>query len=80
MASRRSEPRTATFSFDLGKPLKQGFLLKQGQIHKAFKSRFFVLYPGFLVYYSDQSKWKFDLTKGQTLGVSWSQAWLASLL
>ncbi len=66
----RIAPRSSTFAFDLKKPLKQGFLLKQGQLHRAFKNRFFVLYPGFLVYYADQNKWKFDLTKGETLGVS----------
>ncbi len=44
--------------------------MKQGALHKAFKYRFFVLYPGFLVYYDTENKWKVDLAKGETLGVS----------
>ena len=62
--------RRGTFAFDLSRPLKKGTLLKQGGIHKAFKHRFFVLYPGFLVYYDDATKWKLDMTRGETLGVS----------
>ncbi len=65
MAARRS-----TFAFDLSKPVKRGSLLKQGALHRAFKAREFVLYPGFLVYYENESKWRLDLTKGETLGVS----------
>jgi len=66
--------RRGTFAFDLSKPLKKGMLLKQGQLHKAFKHRFFVLYPGFLVYYDDMSRWKLDITRGETLGVSYITA------
>ena len=66
-----SSARRGTFAFDLSKPLKKGTLLKQGQLHKAFKYRYFVLYPGFLVYYDDMKKWKLDITRGETLGVSW---------
>ena len=66
----KAAPKSGTFAFDLSKPLRRGYLLKQGQLHKAFKSRFFVLYPGFVVYYADEQKWRFDLTKGETLGVS----------
>lgn len=57
------------FAFELSKPTKRGTLMKQGSLHKAFKYRFFVLYPGFLVYYETETKWKTDLAKGQTLGV-----------
>lgn len=64
--------RRGTFAFDLSKPLLKGTLLKQGALHKAFKSREFVVYPGFLVYYDNESKWRLDLTKGETLGVSLS--------
>ena len=67
-----TQARRGTFAFDLSKPQKKGILLKQGQRHKAFKHRLFVLYPGFLVYYEDETKWRFDLTKGETLGVSLS--------
>lgn len=62
--------RKGTFSFDLSKPLKRGQLLKQGAFHKAFKYREFIIYPGFMVYYENENKWKLDLTKGETLGVS----------
>lgn len=62
--------RKSTFAFDLSKPLKKGTLLKQGAVHRAFKYRYFVVYPAFLVYYDNESKWKLDLTKGETLGVS----------
>ena len=61
--------RRGTFGFDLSKPMKKGTLLKQGQFHRAFKFRFFVLYPGFLVYYGEEQKWKLDITRGETLQV-----------
>ena len=64
--------RRGTFAFDLSHPAKKGVLLKQGAFHKAFKYRFFLVYPGFLVYYEQESKWLLDLTKGETLGVSQS--------
>lgn len=63
-------PRRGTFAFDLSRPLKRGILFKQGAFHKAFKNRDFILYPGFLVYYENENKWRLDLTKGETLGVS----------
>lgn len=66
------QPRRGTFAFDLTKPLKHGILMKQGAFHKAFKNREFVLYPGFLVYYDNESTWRLDLTKKETLGVSGS--------
>lgn len=61
--------RRSTFAFDVAKPLKKGALLKQGAVNKSFKTREFVLYPGFLVYYDSDSKWRLDLLKGETLGV-----------
>lgn len=60
--------RRGTFAFDLSKPVKKAMMLKQGHFHRAFKHRFFVLYPGFLVYYSDENRWATDITKGETLG------------
>ncbi len=63
-----AQPKTK-FSFDVDKPLKNGFLRKQGYSLKHFKERFFVLYPNFLVYYEEVSKWQFDKTVGG-LGVS----------
>lgn len=69
--------RKSTFAFDLSKPLKKGTLLKQGALHKAFKHREFIIYPGFMVYYENESKWKLDLTKGETLGVSEVASFLA---
>ena len=65
------------FGFDLNKPLRGGWLLKQGGSHKAFKKRFFVLYPGFLIYYSSPDKYKYDVARS-TLAVSRLQgAWSA---
>lgn len=58
------------FVFDLRKPIMTGTMLKQGGFHKAFKERYFVLYPGFLVYYDEQTTWHYDLQRGETLGVS----------
>ena len=71
--------RRGTFAFDLSQPLKRGTLLKQGAFHKAFKYRYFVLYPGFLVYYDDSQKWKLDVTKGNTLGVGAALTQLCSV-
>lgn len=65
-----ASPRRGAFAFDLSSPNKKGVLMKQGQYHKAFKHRFFVLYPGFLVYYDDETRWRLDVAKGDTLGVS----------
>ena len=62
--------RRGTFAFDLSKPSRKGMMLKQGHYHKAFKHRFFVLYSGFLVYYDDEQRWKYDITRGETLAVS----------
>jgi hypothetical protein len=57
------------FAFDLAKPLMRGPLQKQGEILGViYKQRYFVLYPGFLVYYDDKDTWKYDLQRGQTLG------------
>lgn len=63
-----AQPKTK-FSFNESEPLKYGFLKKQGEKLKIMKERFFVLYPNFLVYYTDATKWKFDKTVGG-LGVS----------
>ena len=57
------------FTFSLGTPLLKGNLLKQGGFGKLFKKRYFVLYPGFLVYYNDVVAWKTDVARGDTLGV-----------
>ena len=39
-------------------------MYKQGALHKAFKKRYFVLYPGDLVCYSDETKYRSDMAKG----------------
>lgn len=62
-------PQRRKFAFDLRKPILKGTILKQGGLHRAFKQRFFILYPGFLVYYDDAQKWQYDLQRGETLGV-----------
>ena len=59
------------FAFDLNKPIMTGYLGKQGELFGVtFKQTFFILYPGFLVYYSDKDTWRYDLQRGETLGVS----------
>lgn len=58
-----AQPKTK-FTFDESKPIKNGFLDKQGEKLKSMKKRFFVLYPNFLVYYADIDKWQYDLTVG----------------
>ena len=50
--------------FDYTKPELHGYLYKQGALHKAFKKRYFVLYPGYLVYYTDEAKYLADVAKG----------------
>lgn len=50
--------------FDYTKPELHGYLYKQGALHKAFKKRYFVLYPGYLVYYTDEAKYRGDVAKG----------------
>lgn len=62
--------KRGTFAFELSRPSKKGTLMKQGAWHTAFKYRYFVLYPGFLVYYDSENKWKVDIARGETLGVS----------
>ena len=61
--------KSVKFPFDVKKPIKSGYLQKQGKTRNGFKRRFFVLYKGYLVYYIDDEKWRFDTTKGDTLGV-----------
>jgi len=58
---------SSKFSFDVTKPIKIGFLNKQGKSGSRFKRRFFVVYPGFLVYYDEDTKWRLDYSKGDTL-------------
>lgn len=70
LVSKEIMAKRGTFAFELSKPCKKGTLMKQGAWHTAFKYRYFVLYPGFLVYYDSENKWKVDIAKGETLGVS----------
>jgi len=60
---------SSKFSFDVTKPIKMGFLNKQGKSGSRFRRRFFVVYPGFLVYYDEDTKWRLDYSKGDTLEV-----------
>ena len=57
-------------AFDINKPIKTGYFMKQGEKHRKFKRRFFVLYHNFLVYYNEDTTWKFDCTKGDSPSVS----------
>jgi len=50
--------------FDYTKPELHGYMYKQGGVHKAFKKRYFVLYPGYLVYYADENKYRIDVANG----------------
>ena len=59
-----AQPKTK-LAFDMSQPLKYGFLKKKGEKMKLMKERFYVLYPNFLVYYTDAQKWKFDKTVGR---------------
>lgn len=52
----------AKIKINFKEPLKTGYLQKAGKTNTAFKNRFFVLYKHFLVYYSDETKWKRDCT------------------
>lgn len=52
------------FAFDETKPLKSGFLDKQGQKLKNLKKRFFVLYPNFLIFYTEIELWQYDQSVG----------------
>lgn len=59
-----SQPKTK-LAFDESQPLKYGFLKKKGEKMGGMKERFYVLYPNFLIYYTDASKWQFDKTVGR---------------
>lgn len=60
----------------LVEPLLTGYMFKQSHVLDVFNKRFFVLYPGYLVYYVKLHDWHSDVTKN-TLQVS---AVLRSLL
>ena len=49
---------------DIGKPLREGFLFKEGGSTKSWRKRYFALYPGLLVYYQKFSHYKKDREKG----------------
>lgn len=68
---KKSPQAKRKFVFDLNKPILTGYLQKQGELlGVTFKQCFFVLYPGFLVYYDEKDTWRYDLQRGETLGVS----------
>lgn len=51
------------------KPLLTGYMFKQSHILDVFNKRFFVLYPGYLVYYVKMQDWNSDVARN-TLQVS----------
>ena len=53
----------------LMKPLLTGYMFKQSHVLDVFNKRFFVLYPGYLVYYVKMHDWNSDVAKN-TLQVS----------
>lgn len=52
------------FAFDESSPLKSGYLNKQGEKLKTLKKRFFVLYPNFLIVYTEIEEWQYDQSVG----------------
>ena len=63
---------TSVFRFPLDAPALTGTLLKHGEFGLQLGKKFFILYPGFLVFYDNAEKWKLDV-KGDTLSVSASR-------
>ena len=53
-----------THRFDVDKPLREGYLFKEGGSTKSWHKRYFALYPGVLVYYYKFSYYKKDREKG----------------
>ena len=47
----------------LSKPILTGYMFKQSHILDVFNKRFFVLYPGYLVYYVKMHDWNSDVAK-----------------
>lgn len=50
---------------DLEQPLCQGEVFKQSRTKLSFNKRYFVLYPGFILYYDSKSAYQSDMKTGK---------------
>jgi hypothetical protein len=50
-------------TFDFKHPICEGYLFKQGHFAHVFNKRYFVLYPGRLLYYKSESDFEHDKTR-----------------
>lgn len=49
---------------DLSAPLHSGYMYKEAHTHVVFHRRFFVLFPGVLVYYEKEAEYQRDVARG----------------
>ena len=49
---------------DIANPLHSGYMYKEAHSHLVFHKRFFVLFPGALVYYEKESEYNKDVARG----------------
>ena len=49
---------------DIASPLLTGYMYKEAHTHVVFHKRFFVLFPGVLVYYEKETDYRKDVAKG----------------
>lgn len=64
-----SEARDALNGVDLARPLYKGRVFKQFSNEQGFNKRFFVLYPGLLLYYKHERDFDEDLRLGMVCSI-----------
>lgn len=69
---------TRMLSSALEEPIFESYLFKQSHIFDAFNKRYFILFPGYLVYYVSEEEYKADHKQGH-LAVSHSYVHLYKL-